>query len=198
MELHELKNTWTVLDEQLKKNEMLNNQIIHEMLQKKSNKSLNRLINTDFVGLLVVLFAIPTAIFSYHLPRFENFLFPKILFVSIVPIALFGLIFYSYKLKYLIKINFSKSIKDNMYCLNKYIIILKRDKMFTAIVTLILAILGALCYYELKAGFPYWIFLIVAVTIGVLVSYWIFKRVYDTNIHSIKQSLEELRDLKEE
>jgi len=198
MELHELKNTWTVLDEQLKKNEMLNKQIIQEMLQKKSNRSLSRLINIDFIGFIVWLMAIPAAIWGYHLPRFENFIFPKILFVSIIPMALIGLIFYSYRLKYLIKIDFSKGVKDNMYCLNRYIIMLKQEKISAFILFPIFAILGALCYYELKADLFYWTFLAVGIAIGVLISYWMFKRIYDANIQSIKQSLEELEELKEE
>jgi len=197
MELHELKNTWLVLDEQLKKNETLNNQIIQEMLQKKSNKSLNRLLNTDFFGLILLLIAIPVAIFGYQLPRFENFLFPKILFAVIIPIALIGLVFYCYKLKYLMKMNFSKSVKDNMYCLNKYIIMIKQEMLATVVIALIFAILGALSYYEFKADFSYWTFLIAGVALGVLLSFWMFKRIYNTNIHSIKQSLADLEELKD-
>ena len=96
------------------------------------------------------------------------------------------------------KIDFSKGVKDNMYYLNRYNIMLKQEKMSTFILFPILAILGALCYYEFKTNLFYWTFLIVAVAIGVLISYWMFKRIYDTNIQSIKQSLDELKELNED
>jgi len=198
MELHELKNTWMVLDEQLKKNEMLNKQIILEMLRKKSSKSLNRLVNTDFIGFIVLLLGIPAAIWLLYDLRFENFLFPKVLFITLIFISLIGLIFYSYKLKYLMKIDLSKDVKDNLYCLNKYNIMLKQEKLSAFIIGPFLAILGVLCYYELKATLSLWVFLVVGITIGGLVTYWMFKRIYDTSIQSIKQSLNELNELKEE
>jgi len=197
MELHELKNTWTVLNEQLKKNEILNKQIIQEVLQKKSNKSLNRLINADFFGLIVWIISIPVAIFGCNLPRFDNYLFPKFFFAFILLLALIGLVFYSYKLKFLMKIDFSKSVKNNMFCLNKYIIMIKQEKLSMIVIAPAFAILGALCYYEFQASISYWMLLIVSVIVTVLLSFWMFKRLYDTNICSIKRSLEELEELKD-
>ncbi|MDH6310704.1 hypothetical protein M2451_003529 [Dysgonomonas sp. PFB1-18] len=44
MELDELKNTWTSLDERLQKQEVLKETIIKEMLRSKSGKALGRLI----------------------------------------------------------------------------------------------------------------------------------------------------------
>ena len=198
MELHELKNTWTVLDEQLKKNEMLNKQIIQEMLQKTSKTSLNRLINTDFVSLAVWLLAIPVSIWGYQLPRFENFIFPKILFAVIAITSLLILIWSYFPLKNLIKIDFSKSVKNNMYHINNYAIMLKREKMavYFGLVP-VYYLLGILCYYEVKANFSYWTFLIVALLFGIVMTCWMYKRIYDTNIQSIKQSLEELKALED-
>jgi len=198
MELSELKNTWTVLEEQLKKNEMLNKQIVQEVLYKKSNKSLNRLINVDFIGLIVMLLAIPACIWLYNIPGMGNVLSIKVFSVAMTIICALGAIWYVYKLKYALKIDFSKNVRENMCCINKYTILLKKEKLATYFgLVPIVTLLGAFCYYELKASFSLWVFLIVAITFAVVAEYWLYKRYYDTNIQSIKKSLEEMKELEE-
>jgi L-asparagine transporter-like permease len=199
MELEELKNTWKVLEEKLNKNEILNKQLVQEMLHKKSNRSLNRLINFDAFNLICWFLTIPASIWGYHLPRFENFLFPKILFATIVitsiPIAIWG----CYQLIKLMKIDFSKSIRDSMHEVNQYAIMIGKEKIVTYLGLIPLYyILGILCYYETKANLLYWTFLVVALIIGITLVYWIYKRVYDTNIQAIKKSLEEMKEMEEE
>jgi hypothetical protein len=196
MELNELKNTWTVLEEQLKKNEMLNKQIIQEMTYKKSNKSLNRLINVDFLGLAVMLLLIPVCGWCYM--WLKHVLSARIL-LSVASVAcILGVIWYVYKLKNLLKINFSKEVKQNMYVINKYIILVRKEKLATYFVlTPILGLLCAFCYYELKASFSLWIFLIAALTLGMVAEYWLYKRYYDANIQSLRKSLEEMKELEE-
>jgi hypothetical protein len=200
MELDELKNTWTVLDEQLKKNETLNKQIIQEVLRKKSNKSLSRLINTNFVNLCIWLLAIPVSIWGYHYwASFEILLFPKILFVAIGISSIFIVIWSYFPLKNLMKIDFSRNLKDNMYHIHKYAIMLKKEKITVYFGLIpIYYLLGGLCYYEFNANFSLWTFLIVALFISITTTYWMYKRIYETNVQSIKKSLEELKELTEE
>jgi hypothetical protein len=199
MELSELKNTWTILEEQLKKNEMLNKQMVQKMLYKKSNKSLNRLINIDFFGLVLMLLLIPVCIWLYNIPKLENIISLKIFSVAMTIICILAAIWYVYKLKYAMKIDFSKNVKDNMYCMNKYTILLKKEKLATYFVLLpIVTLLGAFCYYELKASFSLWIFLIIAIISAIVGEYWLYKRYYDTNIQTIKKSLDEMKELEEE
>jgi hypothetical protein len=199
MELDELKNTWTVLENQLKKNEILNKQLVQKMLYKKSNRSLNQLINVDYVNLIGWLLAIPVSIWGYYLPAFANFLFPKILFIAIFVTAIPIAVWECYHLMQLMKIDFSKSIKDNMRVVNKYSIIIRKDKIAVYFgITPIYYILAILCYYEFRADFLYWTFLVIAFIIGVALTYWMYKRFYDVNIQSIKNGLEELKELEEE
>jgi len=199
MELEELKNRWTVLEEQLKKNETVNKKVIHEMLHKKSNKSLSRLINTSFANLIGWLIAIPFSLWCYNLPRFENYIFPKILMIAILISAIIAVIWYYFPLNNLLKIDFSKHLKNNLYHINKYSIMIKNEKIFTYFGLIPLYyILGVLCYYEFNAKFFYWTFLVIAFIVGVVMTYWLYKKLIDSNIQSIKQSLEELKELKEE
>ena len=74
MELDELKNAWALVDERLKENEMLNKRIVQEMLSTKSNRSLNKLINSELRGLIALLFMIPICIWALN-TRYINLLF---------------------------------------------------------------------------------------------------------------------------
>ncbi len=199
MELEELKNVWTSVDERLKENEMLNKRMVQEMLNNKSNKSLNKLVNTEMFNIIVLLLALPLCIWLLNF-RFGNFLFPKIMFVVVIAVSIFGIVWGGYTLKkYLLKIDFSKSIKDNMYYVNKFAIYYRKSKTISYFVIIpVVSALGILSYYELKAPFHLWIFLFVCLTIGVVTTFWIYKKIYDVNIQSIKKSLEELKELEEE
>ena len=198
MELEELKNAWVALNEQLKKNEMLNKQLVQEMLCNKSNKSLNKLMNTEFFSMLTLL-VVPLCIGLYNQPHFENILSAKILFIVAIITCILSAIWNCYKiLKYLRNINFSKSIGDNMYYINKYNIIFKKEKTVSYFIMIpVVSLLTILSYYELKATFSLWIFLFVALTIAIAIGCWMNKKIYDANIQSIKKSLEELKELEE-
>ena len=201
MELDELKNTWTVLDEQLKKNEMLNKRIIQEMLYKKSSKSLSWLMNTEFFSVIVALLSLPLCIwiFNYNNHFFIRTISSKILVIIGIATCIIGLIWQSYKiLKYLIKIDFSKIIKNNIQWINKYAILIKYEKIIGYFVVIpLFSLFGILSYYELKVNFLSWIYLTALLLVAVILSYWSYKKIYDSNIQSIKKSLEELEELKD-
>jgi len=97
------------------------------------------------------------------------------------------------------KIDFSKSVKDNLYCVNKYNLMIKKEKIANYFVLIpVVYLLCILFYYEANANLSWWVFLVVALTIGVIITYWMYKKIYDANIQSIKKSLEELSELEEE
>jgi Flp pilus assembly protein TadB len=199
MELDELKTTWIVLEKQLKKNETLNKQLLSEMLHKKSNKSLNKLVNTDFIGIIIFLAFIPYCIWLYNANHYYLYLLSvNILSVVCGTVSVIGIVWYYYKLKYLMKIDFSKSVKDNMYCANRYGIMVRREKMITYYILIpVISFLVTFCVYEFKAGISLWTLVIVAVAIGIIITFWMYKKIYDPNVQSIKQKLDELKELDE-
>ena len=202
MEMDELKNAWALVDKRLKENEMLNKRIIQGMLSDKSSKSLNKLVNIEMFSIFMLLPVIPLCIWFLSDPRlsFENFLFPKIMFVAGIVLSIFGIVWGGYTLKkYLLKIDFSKSVKDNMRHVNKYTIYYRKGKMLNYFFIIpVVSLLCILSYYELKTPFYLWIFLLVCLTTGIAITYWMYKKVYDANIQSIQKSLDEIRELKEE
>ena len=199
MELNELKNAWASIDERLKENEMLNKRMVQEMLGDKSKKSLSKLINYEIFNIIMLLLALPICVWALTISNLHNFFFPKILFVVIIAVSIFGIVWGSYTLKkYLLKIDFSKNIKDNMHYVNKFTIYYKKSKMINYFgIIPVFSVLGISSYYELKAPFHLWIFLFVVLTVATAITFWIYKRVYDVSIQSIQKSLDELSELEE-
>jgi len=197
MELQEMKNVWASVDARLKENEMLNKRIVQEMLHKKSNKSLSWLVNYDVVGIVVLLVGIPLCIYAYSI---HSLISAKITITVILVSIILGIIWYCYKLKSsLINIDFSKNIKDSLSHINRYNILLKREKIISySIIIPLFSLLAIWYYYSAKMSFHSWTVLFAALIVGTVVTYWSYKRIYEKNIQSIKKSLEELEELKEE
>ena len=199
MELDELKNAWTALDGKLQKNEKLNERLVKEMLEKKSNKSLSRLLNFEFFGIIVMLLIIPLVAWMWGQPPLKNALSPKILFTVVVIHAMGVIIFQGKRVLELMKFDFSNEVKTNVELINRFIIRIKKEKQISFFVLMpIYYLLCIFTYYELNANLSLWMFLVIAFIIGILGTYWQYKRVYDKNIQSIKNSLEELKELEEE
>jgi len=202
MELDELKSTWAALDSRLKENELLNKRIIQKMLNDKSNKSLNKLVNYEIFSLSGILLVIPLCIWLLSNSRWNvhNLLFPKIIAVVVIALSVFLIPWGGYIIiKYLLKIDFSKSIKDNMFYINKFAIYYSKGKTINIFFIIpVLSLLGILSYYESKAPLYLWIFLFAALTIGIALTFWTYKKVYDANIQAIQKSLNELKELEED
>ncbi len=198
MELDELKNSWSELGDKLQRNKKLNERLIKEILKKKSGKALNRLLNFEFLGIIIMLLITPLMVWLWGQPRFENTYSPKILFTLVIIHTVLVVIFQGKRVWELMKVDFSNKIAINVELINHFIIKIKKEKQITLfLIAPVYYLLGILSYYELHANLSLWIFLVVAFVIGILGSYWQYKRVYDNNIQSIQKSLEELKDLEE-
>ena len=199
MELEELKNVWTSVDERLKKQEILNARIVQKMLKNKSSRLLSKLINLEIFGIIVLLLAIPVCIYAFNLPHIVNTFFPTITLVVGLVICVFGIILGCYTLqRYLTKIDFSKNVKDNMHYVNKYKILYRRGKLVNyCIIIPVISLLLILSRYEITTPFYLWIFLVVALISMIAFTVWMYKRVYEKSIQSIQKNLEELEELEE-
>ena len=197
MELDEIKNAWTAMDERLKKNEGLNERMIKEMLMQKSKKSLNRLIVVEIYSTIFMLFVFPFLLFVFNNKIVHTTLIDINFYIAFAMIII-GIGPQMYKTILLININLSKSICDSIKSIQKYNLITKRKILYAAIIGPIFfasLILGILSYKNVEV----WnlSFIIVVVIVSVFSSYWQYKKVYKANIQSILESLEELKDLEE-
>ena len=197
MELDEIKNAWTKMDERLKKNEGLNERLIKEMLMQKSKKSLNRLLGFEIYGTISTLFAFPFLLFMFNNKVVHTTMMDINFYIAFAMIII-GIGFQMYKTILLININLSESICDSIKSIQEYNLATKRKMLYAAIVGPIFfvsLILGILSYQNVEV----WdlSIIIVVVIVSIFSSYWQYKKVYKANIQSILDSLEELKDLEE-
>lgn len=196
MELDELKNTWQSLDERLQKQEVLKKNIMKEMLQTKSDKALNRLLGYEILGVIILLIVIPVIIYAlnFHpdLPGYKTFMY----IMLVVDVIFF--FWQSYKVYELMQIDFSKSVSTNMQYTNKYNIHIKKEKLVMRYFIPLIYVCCTYLYARLNVNVVLWAFLVCTAIGLVLYTIWSYRRLYDKNIKSILQSLDNLKELEEE
>jgi hypothetical protein len=194
MELDDIKNAWTTMDERLKKNEGLNERLIKEMLRQKSSKALKSLYNYQVFGIITTFLTLPLLIHFYLLTRLSPI--HQFIIYGALGICFTSAISQIYSLILISKINLQKEIKENTKWVQRYRIYIKRA---TAISTVVVSLflLGCIVGLLLLQYMEVWRWAIVIVMIfGVypLLLVWQYKK-YKNNIQSIMESLEELEDL---
>ena len=198
MELEELKNAWTELDNQLKENKSMNKTIVMKMAQSKADKIIGRLINWEIISVVILILIIPLAYYASQWFVGKHMLSYFVMLFAIGYCCI-GTVWYIYKISGLMKIDFSKAISDNICYTNRYNIQIKREKFATyVIIGPGAAILLILSYAELKVNTQLWIFLVCLLLLTTLITYWGYKRLYEKNINSILKSLNEIKQLEEE
>jgi hypothetical protein len=197
MELDELKNAWVSVDERLKKQEILNESIIQEMIYKKTNKSLKQLFWSDSIGIPLLLLLFPFLVYIYGKFGGKHFFWDlTIIFTGVF--CLVYLPFLIYRVSGLMKIDLSENIKTNLYYINRYSIHVKREKFAMFFFGPAMSILITLTFIEFKADASRWTLWICMFIFITLYTYWSYDKFYKNNIQSIKRNLEELEELKEE
>ena len=196
MELEELKNAWASVDERLKKQEILRESIIREMICKKTNQSLKRLLWSDGTGIPVLLLVFPVIVYVY-----VNFGGKQIFWdLAVIAAGVFFIAylpFLIYRVYGLMQIDLSESIKNNLFYINRYNIQIKREKMIMTFVGPVFLILVGLVFIEAKANISLWTLWICICIFLVLYAYWSYNKFYNKHIQSIQKNLEELRELQE-
>ena len=198
MELEEMKERWAALNDCLERTEMLQESVIRELVQTKGEKSVSRLINWETFGFVVTILIIPYSIYVYH--RFGGHFAMWDLFIR-VAIVVDGLLvlWTGYKLYGLMKIDFTKVVKENILRVNRYTVQITREKIFTAaIIGPLFVILSVVMYIEMKAPDFIWGVLFGVVVATTVACYWLYKRVFDKNIRRLQESLAVIEEVGEE
>jgi len=197
MELDNLKEAWVALDNRLKRNEKLNESVILEMMRSKAGKIVSRSIGFEMLSVAVSLVLTPLIINSFF--RHGGKLWVYDAFLVFMAASCFAYTFWGiFKLSGLMKFDVAKNVGNNIHCINRYDIQMKREKKFiSCFLGPVLVICAAGLYVAVKATLSLWVFMISAIGAAGLISYWSYK-IHDKGINSVLQSLEEIRELKEE
>jgi Flp pilus assembly protein TadB len=194
METEDLKNRWSSLEEQLKKQEIFNKLVTKELLQTKSNKALNRLMTYEILGIVVLPIIIPVIIYALGMKRT---LFEYYFLYCMIGVCVAGFFWQLWKIYDLMQIDLSNTLSNNARYTNKYNIKIKKEKII--MLFLIPALALSIIYVYAKSNVPalIWASMTCTFVCAILYTYWAYKRLYDKNIASILKSLEELKELEE-
>lgn len=194
MELEEMKKTWSALDNRLKENNSLNERIIREIAENKVEKTVKKLLRGEIIGSIVILLIIPYIIHTFR----TDFLSIKLLSWVILTTAIIAAFWEIYKVSVLAKIDLSNNVKTNIYLVNRYKISIKWE-YFSVIYIIIplFFILSFLYYTKLGVGVSLWAFF-ASVFIVAIIAVWYSKKELIKSFRKIQESLEEIKDLKEE
>ena len=197
MELDEFKNTWSALDKRLRKQEMLEETIIKEMLQSRSGKALSRLINYTYFGITVCLCAI--ALMVYRVTTVYFGIFKTSIFAIGIILLLIAACIGIYNVVLLQKIDFTKSVNENIRLTQTYKIRVKKQLAFSYALAAFLIILAVIaCVISPNMELWRWIIISVFIVIGIIGACWEYKRIYRANTSTILDSLDKLKELEED
>lgn len=197
MELEEMKNMWMGMDSKLKENDSLKETLIREMMHKKADSSVGKLLGYDVFNVIVLILMIPVIISVFFKILGRVTLVFDIFVWYLIVLCVFSSIWYLYKISFLIKIDLSSGVSRNIYLINRYNILFKKEKGVLNLFFAVLVILAFLIYIQLNAPASLWILFACVLIAVVLFTLWTYKRIYKKNINSILQSLNEIKDLEE-
>ncbi|GHT68838.1 hypothetical protein AGMMS50239_34670 [Bacteroidia bacterium] len=127
MEIEDLKTIWASVDEQLKKQEVLKESLIKDMIYKKTNKSLNILLWAELPGIPVILLLLPFIVYAYQKFGGRHIMWDSmVIFCGAVCTVM--LPYLIYKAYLLTKIDLSDNIRNNLLYINRFNILIKKEK----------------------------------------------------------------------
>lgn len=198
MEIEDLKNTWLALDEKLGQNKGLNDRIIKDMLQTRSNKSMGCLVGYDIFGLCILIMVLPVIAYVWfnfdHITRLAS---GSVFLIFMFVVILFFVFWTGTKIALLMKIDLSQEVMQNIRRANRYNILIKREKLISVFVLPVIAVFFFYLYLQVDAPIMAWITMTCLFVVAVIFSIWSYKRIYDKNIKSILNSLQELKELED-
>lgn len=206
MEFEDLKNTWSTLDDRLKKQETLHENIIRKMMYEKTDKSKSKLFNYSLLGIVLYMGAVIFLSYQLHMFRIlaehhkiEHSLFMQIIMILFIVGFIISSVFAIHNLFLLNKINIKLPLKKNIEYLQEYKIKSKRLIMsiYAVFIPIFVILIIGMQYYGLL-GASQWALIIFLVLGGTIYSIWEYKKLYKKNIYIIQESLKELKELKED
>ena len=194
MELEELKLNWELLNKRLEKNEILNKRIIHEMLQKRTITTYNKLFRAEIFCLSLGLVVIPVFLILIQFVKY-----PPSMPWRITILILLGstVIWTSFKLWWLKKFDLEN---NDIFQLSQIIYTYRNWIQKECILSIpILVTLLTIRFITIHAqNYPWLAILIISIavlsTIYLLTIYRLF---YKKHCNDIQKSLDELKEFKE-
>lgn len=193
MELEEMKTRWGALNDRLGQSEILNQRIIKEMVNNRTQSAYNKLFKYDLFGLiLIIIGCILVPILNINTPL----TLPSVLVLE--GLLVLCLVAQSYLLSFWFGFDIeTKSLYELSRLTLKYKLWLKRYCIGSILLTTVAVVL-VMFLQEDKMFLDPWRYGIIAfaLILGIYLTY-IQVRLYKKNIIAIQKGLEELKEFKE-
>jgi cation transport ATPase len=193
MELEELKASWSVLNERLEKNEILNRRIIREMITKRTMGARDRLVRANVGGMVFILLVALVLIFmkSRVVMRWEA--------EFIVWLGLFlAFIYCVVSLRFLSRFDLAKCSLAELKC---WTIKLKKQLHIECIIALsygVIMLITIFFAHHHYRSVPQMLFDLVLILFTIGAGYFTYKYVDKKSAEEIEKGLEELKEFEEE
>lgn len=192
MEIDDLKVAWLELDKKLQQGEKLKEETIKEMYRTKADRSIGKILNYDIFGISVCLLILPFIIWLAGSKDMKSFWFAAtVIYWGIFDII--GIVYLGLKISQLLKVDLTKPISCNFNIIHRYNIRVKKEKPLYAVFSLI-GIVPIFAFYVQNAQLWQWVFLCCLLIVASIIFVWQYKRIYGSNIRSIMNSLDELKE----
>ena len=194
MNLENLKSEWSAMNDRMERQEIFKEKIFCQMLNAKSDKSLSRLMKYEVISVIFSVLFIPVLLYMHNMEEREMI---RPIIIGAVLFMVICIFWYGFKVLVLSKIDFTKTLKNNLLYINKYAVYIKHEKLI-GYYFLIPLIMGACAFYYAKLHVPLYLWVFLSSAGIALIIYTIyFYRLYNKNISTIQHNLEELRELEE-
>ena len=162
------------------------------MLNAKSDKSLSRLIAYEVGFLIFSIIFIPVLFYMFNRIKME---FVRTVLIGAFVIMLISVVWYAIKVLVLLKIDFTKTLKNNLIYIGKYAVYIKYEKLIGYyFLTPLIIIICTFHYLTMHASLYWWVLMSCSLIAVIIFSIYLY-RLYSKNISTIQQNLEELREL---
>ncbi len=201
MELEAMKQIWQRYDENVQKNNSLNDTIIKKMLQQNSKNIISKMIGFEYLNLtisgILTLLLLAGGYYFLHLPGVEGIL-TLCYFVSLVCAAT-ALLANMYMIYFLNNTDLSKPVADNLIRMDKLTRFTTQSKIFNLILLPIFVLATVpvgrkLVYNEniFEKMHFWWPLLLAALTLGVIATVLLYRTFYTNRVKAIKENLNEI------
>ena len=194
MNLENLKSEWSAMNDRMEKQEILKEKMFRHILNTKSDKSLSRLVTYEVTSLIASILFIPALFYIFNKTGME---FVKIVIIGGIVFLAICVVWFGIKVLTLSKIDFTKTLKNNLFYINKYAVYIKYEKLIGYYFLIPLIMIACTFHYaKMHVSLYLWILMSCVGIAAILFTVYSY-RSYNKNISTIQQNLEELRELEE-
>ena len=199
MDIEEIKKNWSQINDELEKQKKINTEIFTQITKDKAKNSLRKILNYEIAGgIVLVMFIVFIAL------RF-NMLDTSVSFASgivAIVISLFSLILSGILMNKIMKVKFyEKPLVETIKNVSNLKLYYYKYKIAVWINAVILAFSFIPVFIKIVhqknifEHFSYYIIPIsIGLTIGIVIAYFIFKRLYEFNLSKVENLLKDLEE----